>query len=403
MYEAAFVGDEVLAAVDILVKDGKKWKIYEVKSGGQVSDAYVRDACLQYYVLTEAGVPLSDVSVVFINKDYIRKGKVEIKKLFTIESVLSQAKEGYKEIGKNIKQLKKIIGEKAIPEISIGPHCDDPYPCSFSGYCWKHIPDYSVFNLSRIGGKSWDLYTKGIVQLNKIPKDYPLNANQRLEVECNRTKSPYINKEAIKEFLSSLKYPLYYFDFETFMPVIPFFDGTSPYQVIPFQYSLHRQDRKEGKLVHTAFLGDGKTDPRDPLMKQFLADTDSEGDILMYTPYERRNLRELAEAFPRYAKQLNKRIDRLKDMSVPFRQKSYYTHKMEGSYSIKAVYPALIPKGESYSALDIGDGGTASQAYESLFYETNQKNAIKIRKDLLAYCKLDTLAMAKIINVLIKI
>lgn len=400
LYEAAFVGDEVLAAVDILVRDGKKWKIYEVKSGGKVSDTYTQDASLQYYVLTKAGVPISDVSIVIINKEYVRKGKIDIKKLFTIESVLAQAKDSFNDIGKNIRSLKKIIGEKAIPDIPIGPHCSNPYSCSFSGHCWKNVPDYSVFNISRIGEKGWDLFSKGMVKLDDIPEDYNLNSKQWLEVQCYKSKKSHIEKEEIEKFIDSLKYPLYYFDFETFMPAVPIFENTSPYQTIPFQYSLHRQDKKDGKLSHSEYLGDGKTDPRESLIIQFLSETDSDGDILMYTPYERRILNELSEAFPKYVKQLKNRIDRLKDMSTPFGQKHYYTFKMKGSYSIKAVYPALVPKGESYKNLDIADGGSASQAYEGLHYETDPAIIQKIRKDLLAYCHLDTLAMVRVMEVL---
>ena len=150
--------------------------------------------------------------------------------------------------------------------MDIGPHCSDPYECSFTGYCWKNVPEYSVFNISRIGDKAWDLHSRGVLTLKDIPRDYPLNAKQWLEVECERTKKPHIDADAVKEFVDDLEYPLYYFDFETFNPVIPLFEGTSPYQVIPFQYSLHCQDKKGGALEHMAYLGDGKNDPTAPLM-----------------------------------------------------------------------------------------------------------------------------------------
>src|ERR1035437_473412 len=50
IYEAAFVFDEVLVIADIMVWDGEKWNIYEVKSSTKLSDTYYQDAAIQYYV-----------------------------------------------------------------------------------------------------------------------------------------------------------------------------------------------------------------------------------------------------------------------------------------------------------------------------------------------------------------
>jgi len=74
---------------------------------------------------------------------------------------------------------------------------------------------------------------------------------------------------------------------------------------------------------------------------------------------------------------------------------------MKGSYSIKEVLPALVP-GFSYENLKIKEGGLASLAFENLLHETNQQIIDKIRKNLLDYCKLDTLAMVEILKVLEK-
>lgn len=68
---------------------------------------------------------------------------------------------------------------------------------------------------------------------------------------------------------------------------------------------------------------------------------------------------------------------------------------MQGSYSIKYVLPALIPE-LSYKDLEINEGGLASVAFESLYYETDLMRIAEIRNNLLQYCKLDTLAMVKI-------
>jgi len=75
---------------------------------------------------------------------------------------------------------------------------------------------------------------------------------------------------------------------------------------------------------------------------------------------------------------------------------------MQGSYSIKKVLPALVPE-LSYETLDIGDGGSASVAYETLMEETDMIKIAEIRNNLLDYCKMDTLAMVEILERLKKL
>ena len=82
---------------------------------------------------------------------------------------------------------------------------------------------------------------------------------------------------------------------------------------------------------------------------------------------------------------------------VPFQKKWYYTPELKGSYSIKAVLPALVPE-LSYEGLGISDGGSASVAYEQLIEETDMIKIVETRKNLLEYCKLDTLAMVNILD-----
>jgi hypothetical protein len=82
---------------------------------------------------------------------------------------------------------------------------------------------------------------------------------------------------------------------------------------------------------------------------------------------------------------------------VPFQKKHYYTKKMNGSYSIKAVLPALVPE-LSYEDLEISDGDTASNRYATLHLVKEREEVKKIRKALVEYCRLDTLAMVKIMQ-----
>ena len=58
-----------------------------------------------------------------------------------------------------------------------------------------------------------------------------------------------------------MQFPIHFLDFETFNPALPLYIGTTPYQVIPFQWSDHILNA-DGGIRHEEFLYDGFNDPR---------------------------------------------------------------------------------------------------------------------------------------------
>lgn len=404
IYEAAFQHKGVLVAVDILVRFGKTWKFYEVKSSTQVKDVHLDDSALQLHVLLNSGLTVKDASIVHINNQYVRKGDLNIKKLFTIRSVFLNAKNKQAEVKKQIKIFSELLNKRAAPKIDIGPHCSAPYPCDFQGYCWEHVPKNSVFDISRLGSdKQFALYNEGIAHIKDIPDDYRLSASQRLQVEGVTKNKKTIDPKGIAKFLKGLNGPLHFLDFETFKTAIPLYDNSRPYQNITFQYSLHVEDEKNGAHNHKEFLAETGSDPRKPFIEKLLDDIGKSGSIVVYNQaFEIDCLKNLARTFPQYAKKIKSLITRIRDLMIPFQSKHYYVPKMRGSFSLKVVLPALVPS-LSYKKLEIQDGGTASTIYEQLANETSPKIIAKTRKDLLAYCKMDTLAMVEILAVLKKV
>ena len=399
IYEAGFNYDGVLAITDIIVQDGDKWNIYEVKSSTSISDTYINDAALQYYVLNNSGIKIEDFSIIYINKEYVRSGELNLNELFRIESVFENVVELQEAVEENVKRLKRIVTNKKMPDIDIGEHCHNPYTCGFFNYCRRHIPVDSIFDFSGMHlNKKYELYKNGIIKLTDVPDDYPLNKRTMLQLEVYKSDKPLIDKDAILNFISDLKYPLYFIDFETFQPAVPLFDNSKPYQQIPFQYSVHYKESSNSKINHFEFLADPGEEPRIKFIENLLRNTDSEGDIVVYNKvFEITRLNEIARDFPEYADKIEKLIVRIKDLMIPFQKKYYYAPEMKGSYSIKAVLPSLVPE-LSYDNLEINEGGLASIAYESLQTETDMIKIAEIRNQLLKYCKLDTLAMVKIFD-----
>jgi hypothetical protein len=402
IYEAGFSINGLHCFVDILVQDDDGWKAYEVKSSTQVKPVNLLDAAFQYHVMKLCGLELADISLVTLNTSYTRSGPLEIKKLFKIESVYNKVITLQDQVQKSISEFFHVLNSDSEPVIDIGPHCTDPYDCEFRRYCWKHVPDYSVFNISHLAAdKKWELYNRGILKLEDIPPDFKLNASQWQQVLAEMRGEKYIDKAAIQHFVGSLSYPLHFVDFESFQPAVPLFDNSRPYQQIVFQYSLHSRESEESPLEHKSFLAENNgSDPRVPFIKQLIDDIGTKGDILVFNrAFETARLNEIAASFPMFQLQISNIVSRMKDLMVVFQQRHYYAPEMKGSYSIKQVLPALVP-GFNYDNLAIGDGGSASHAFMSLVTEKNVEKIRLTREYLLEYCQQDTLAMVEILNVI---
>jgi len=399
IYEAAFMFNEVLAIADIVVMEKGGAKVYEVKSSTSISETYLNDAALQYYVISNLGIRVKDFSIIYINNQYVRKGELNLEELFITESVLEFILPLQKSVKENVDRFTKVLLKKQMPDVDIGEHCYNPYTCGFFNYCRKHIPEDSIFDFSGMHlTKKYELYKDGIININDVPLDYPLNKNNKLQLDVHRSGKPFVDNKAIKNFLSDLSYPLYFMDFETFQPAVPLFDNAKPYQQIPFQYSVFLKKNKNSEAEHYEFLAEPGIDPRKKFIENLLKVTKGKGDVLVFNKtFEVTRLNEIARDFPQYADEIEKLISKIKDLMIPFQKKYYYAPEMKGSYSIKSVLPALVPE-LSYDELEINEGGLASVAYESLQTETDLMFIAEIKQQLLEYCKMDTWGMVKILE-----
>ena len=403
IYEATFCFDGILVMVDILRigKDGLI--INEVKSSTSVKEVYIDDASIQYYVISSLGYKVSAINIIHIDNSYVRGEKLELDKFFHTEDVTEQVKQKQADIPQILSKFDEILSKDIEPEIDIGVQCANPYPCDAWEYCWREqrgIPEYSVFDISRLrSDKKFELYKSGIVKFEDIKELDKFNASQQIQIRSELSKEQIIDKEAIKEFLNTLSYPLYHLDFETFQQAVPEFIGLRPYEQIPFQFSIHKDDGK-GNLEHFEFLAEPGADPRYELALNLIKSIPQDACVLAYNmSFEKGVIRHLAANYPQISNELMAIHDNIKDLMAPFASKSYYHPKMKGSYSIKYVLPALVPEFESaYKDLNlIHHGGEAMQAYAAMAC-MNEMQREAYKKALLEYCKLDTLAMVKVLE-----
>ena len=418
IYEATFEFDGVLVMVDILNIDSNgNFEIYEVKSSTWNSkknlksiDTYIKDISIQYYVLNGCGLEISKACVTLLNGEYIRGEKENLEKLFFHKDITKEVMALQSKISETLKSFQSILKiKKTEPIIDIGWHCKNPNTCLAYDYCWKeqrNIPEYSIFNIFPLSKKSkaLEFYKKGIVNIKSIPSSEKLTKAQKIKVDLVKVNKVVVDKKAIKLFLKSFSYPFYYFDFETYQQAIPKFAGVKPFQQIPFQYSLHIM-RNSTKLDHVEFLAQSGSDPRDDLVKQLISDIPPDVTVLAFNAsFEKSVLVELSKQFPKYKKHLQNIINNLVDLAEPFRKKYYYHPEMKGKFSIKIILPLLVPEMEKeYENLEIQNGSEAMQSFANLEKINDQNQINRTRKNLIKYCELDTLAMVKIHDKLVKL
>ena len=398
IYEATFKEDGIFAMADILVKNGKSWDIYEVKASTHVKEYHINDTAIQWYALSKA-INLNRAYIIHINNKYVRDGELNIQELFTIDDITDIVLQKQGGIEPQLLEMQEML-KADMPHIDIGKHCSDPHECDFKSYCWSHIPkNNSVFDISYAMGKQWKLYYQGILSIDDVPTDFHLGKNARTQIEYHKSQKIKIDKQKIKEFLDTIKYPINFFDFETFQNAIPRFDNQRPYAQMPFQYSLHIL-HEDGTLEHKEFLGSENSDPRRALAEQMLKDITPTGSIVAFNQsFEITQIKNLALVFSDISDELLALNERFIDLAYPFQHKYYYHPKFNGKYSIKVVLPTLFPDDDELDYKKLGtiqNGGDAMDTFAKLHLLKDKSKLAEIKRDLLAYCRLDTLAMVRI-------
>ena len=402
--EASFIYDNNFCSVDILKNDLDGVEIYEVKSSTKVKDIYVDDVAYQYFILSNLGLNVKRACIVYINKEYVRFGELDIEELFNFEDVTDLVKEKQNEIRENIDSINRFMEVYSAdnePDSHIGMNCFNPYSCPFWEYCTRDLPKPNVFDISGMQNRTKiKKYNEGLISFEDLAgADINPKCLEQIDFELN-DRGAKIEKEAIRDVLDSLNYPLYFIDYETCQFAIPEFEGTKAYQQIPFQYSLHIIYEKGGSLEHKEFLAEVGDDN---LIRNFaesmIEDMNEDGSVIVYNKaFEASRNREIGEMYPDLKEEMERINGNIVDLMIPFRNRDYYKKEMEGSYSIKYVLPALYPDNPELDYINlplIHNGGEASEAFLSLKDKTLEEQE-EIREGLLEYCKLDTYAMVKI-------
>jgi len=409
IFEASFLIDGRYCRVDVLVpvpgpdgdrQSGDEWDLIEVKSSTRVKDVNINDVAFQYDALTRSGVSINRLYLMHIDTGYVRGDQFEVERFFHLEDITDRAMGLIEYVPAALNRMFDTIAGPD-PDTPIGPRCTSPYTCPLKDVCWSVLPDDNVTDLYRAGTRSFGFLDEGIFAIIDTP-DSKLTPRQQIQKKAVITGDIQVEQKALRGWMDGLKYPLYHLDFETINPAIPPLPGIRPYQRIPFQFSLHIQHEPGVRPEHVEYLATWNDvplpgDPRDGLVEALKA-IGPEGTVLCWNMgFEKGVLEDLAEVFPGEAERLANLVERLDDLIIPFRAFWVYHPRQKGNCSLKAVLPALTDF--DYDDLAIGDGHQAARQYQQALYgNVTVKERALVFKNLLEYCKLDTMAMVEILR-----
>ncbi|OVE74580.1 hypothetical protein BVX95_02005 [archaeon D22] len=406
IFEAGIEIEDCFARVDILNPANEdEWDIIEVKSGTKVEPHHIPDVAFQKQIVTKAGLKIRDCYLMHINNKYIKEGDINYNDLFAIENINEKVNQFLPQVEGEIARQLDVTKLGSMPKTVICEDCNKPYTCDFKKDCWSILPEENVTQIYYNKKLGFELLEQGITQIKDIPDGTPLKyrpAQQAIQIKCAKENIIHLDKEKVNEFLDTLEYPICYFDFETYAPAVPIYDGMNAYQRIPFQYSLHIE-KDDDSVEHKSFLAKDSNDPRLDLLKQLVDDLGTDGSIVVYhKSFEIGVLNELAKAYPEFEEQVQSIIERIIDLEEPFAKFHYYNPRQNGSASIKYVLPALTDI--SYEGMGIGNGIEAYVNFARVTYnEATQKEKEQVWEDLEKYCAQDTWAEVEIIRKLAKL
>jgi hypothetical protein len=394
LFEASFQSGQCVARADALRREADGWNLLEIKTGKSpadgeaVKDEYIEDIAYTAWVASSGGLPLAKQVLVLVNREYRTDGPAP---MFVAVDVTDLVRPRMVQLEAMSAAVVAAALQNDRPTPSLTLACRD---CEFFATdCIGAGVNDPLFAIPRLSVNKFE-ELRNHERLRNLPTSAKLTESQMRVVDVFRSGTPAIDGDGLR-LLDSLTYPVYYLDFEAVSPHFPWFDGRPPYDPTVFQFSLHVLTAPGTDAEHRSYLAPVEGDWRRELTANLLTALGSSGSIVVYSHYEKTQLRSLAELYPDLAQQIGAVIERLFDLEEVIRR-GYVHPRFGGRTSIKKVLPVVAPDLD-YESLDIRSGDDAAGNFALMRVgETPEELHSTHRAALHKYCHLDTLALVRI-------
>lgn len=396
LWQKTFNDGPFEARLDALIhkQEGNTYDLYEIKSATTPDKKDHYDLAYQARILRDQ-ITVDNYYLFHLKKEYVRAGDVDLTELFIAENLNDKV----------VSLLPEIDGKRRLafqaaeePDPAGLERCLSPRECPCPKTCHPDLPEFSIYDIPRLHSKKkLQLAEMGIRAAKHIPVDFALNDKQRQVAEMARSNVEFLDHKVLKTELGSLRFPLWFLDYETCISAIPRFAGYHPQQQIVFQYSLHRLNTPGDVETHFGFISITDGDPALPLLEHLSSDLGPQGSIIVWNKsFEMTINHDMALRCPEYAGFLEDVNARIYDLGEIVNQGIYLHPGFKGSWSIKHVLPVMVPE-LTYNGMEIHKGDMASMAWWNItFGGVNEEEQDRLLSALEKYCELDTLAMVRI-------
>lgn len=409
---------EITVPVDYIEYSSKRgtWEVSLFRAATGVRGIYFLEASLILLAAEENGLEISDIHVLFLNKEYRRDGSLDTAMLFRESNVTKRASKKVPMVRGLRDDFINLVDTPISEEYRCGNNCS---------LCIPEINEdkYSIHTLHKGGNIASRLAAQGITDLREIPSDIRLTRKQIVQIRAVRTGRIAIDCKALGSFLTSIHYPRWFLDFEAFSQSTPPFKGLKPFEHTPSLVSIHQIASEGADLQHYAFSLHTAQDRRNEFYSWIKEVLGTEGSIVVFSRnFESSMLKQLSAADGE-GKGLTPLLDRIVDLLEPFQRFDIYHPDQRGKVSLKRLLPVF---GSSlYDEGPVSDGMEANLSFLRRFdrnIETvdgiegsSAKSAEDICRndpaipeprrieEIITYCTLDTLAMVVILQELEKL
>ena len=399
VFGPAFRADSLHTSVDILKRHVDGWSVIQVKSSFSNSKSmgdYEDALAYTTMVLRRAGVEVLSSALLMLSKEYRRGDPVD--KLFTLVDKTSDVADLILQFDAAADATAAAVrGEKPPPGHLIRAcwSCD-----FFDTHCLGAKRGHTVRELPgllRAKAKIAKLCEQDVIDIADVPEDLKLNETQQRARAAMESGQPEVDADGLGLGLAALVWPCHYLDFETVSTTLPLYDGYGCHAPILTQFSIHHRDAPDAAPAHSEFLAEPHEAQERLLVERLIEALGRFGNIIVYSPFEKTRIKGLIQRFPDLAAPLTAISLRLIDFEKIIRGNVYHP-AFAGSFSLKKVVPALV-RDVSYEGLAVANGSAAITLFARMARD-EVKDVAGARRDLLAYCKTDTLVMVRLHEIL---
>ena len=406
--QQTFTDGEFLARADGLVykPETDSYDLYEVKSSTIKPDnpkpdnEHIYDITFQALIL-EKHIKLDNCYLLMLNANYRRGKELNLQELFFPVNMNEQMENFHTDV---LNMREEALRVSTLDDYHALEACFSPKDCGCKAICHPDLPEHNIYELfSRSRKTLIKLRDAGKLDLLDLPADLTLSGKAAVYLSVYQGAPVRIDTEKIRNILSSYEYPIYFLDYETTSDPIPQFEGITPYQRLATQYSLHIA-KADGTLEHVEYIFEGKECPLRFTVESMLDNIGTNGTVLAWNEsFEKGVNADAAKSYPDLADRLLAVNDRVKDLGDVFKNQYYMNRDFHCSWSIKKVLPVMCPE-LSYKELPINHGDQATSEWNRMVSdETSPSEKAEIKANLLRYCELDTFAMVRIWEELMKL